>query len=302
MVSISACGGKNETVDNQESNTNKLLSEVTVYESDGETEIYRSEYVYDDNENLERVNYYSPEGAIDNVDEYDLDGNIIKTIFYDESGNETSTMENEYVNGNLVKATRYNMGLLDYVYEYDYNQNNARIRASVTYSEGDAMVTSEGESDANGNIIVERSYDENGNVMAVNEYDYDGNGNVIKITVLSADGTSMGSTENEYDKYGNITKECGYSSDGSLEYTLEYEYEYDTKGNVILETDYYDGNVSSSHEYNAKHEEIKTMNPDENGKMKVTYEAEYDSEGNIIKGISYDLDGSVYDITQYTYK
>ena len=103
------------------------------------------------------------------------------------------------------------------LYEYDRGGNLIRR----TFSKEDIINGAEEYMyDASGNLINEVSYDEEGNALWFNGYDYDENGNMIEGTTLSC------IKKYEYDEQNNKTKEIYYLIDGSIDYFIEWTYEW----------------------------------------------------------------------------
>jgi YD repeat-containing protein len=323
VISLSACGSKTETstdvdtvvssteasknVTDENTNTSEnggVLTNVLSYNGEWESIKYNIVYTYYENGELESRIYYTADGNKESEDWYDLEGNSIKSVLYDEEGNEDYRAESEYVDGNLVKYSMYNLGELTEVYEYEYDQNGGRTRTTSSNPDGDKVILGEGEWvwDDNGGTVTERSYDTNGEVSIYNEYKYDSDGNLLESNANDPDGTFWGFTEYEYDQYGNMTKSYTYDGDNTLTSQSDYEYEYDANGNVIKRTYYYNGEILEYSELSANGTVIKTMYMGDDGQLYTTYEAECDSKGNILKEYSYDLDGKVYATAQYMYE
>lgn len=91
-------------------------------------------------------------------------------------------------NGNLIHK---NYGDLDGHSETDYvyDENNNRIRETITDQFGNTDLICVFEYDENGNCIKENEVDKNGNKTPRASYEYDENGNCIKETVYMSDGS-----------------------------------------------------------------------------------------------------------------
>ena len=171
-------------------------------------------YTYDAFGNLISQKQCSNESSYENIQTYDLLGNLLTSIKYQE-GREIIKHQYTYdVQGRCLSYTKY-----DGVYEYRY----------------------------------EYSYDENGNQIGITEYrnnklqeettnTFDTRGNLIKEVQVSGNGGSTTTTTYTYDSQNRILSE--YNS-----HSLSYKYEYDSVGNIIKKTSHYRGRVQSIAEY-----------------------------------------------------
>ncbi|MBQ8533571.1 MAG: hypothetical protein IJ462_01925 [Clostridia bacterium] len=132
--------------------------------------------------------------------------------------------------------------------------------------------------DSDGNIIYERTYDENNNPLTnktyhegglfeIYEYEYDGNGRVYRAYYT------------DIEKHKHLTFKRTYNTDGNIVIQTGEEYRtdftYDSSGRLIKEVTQNEGNVT-------------------------TVENVYDSNGNIIKSV-YSMDDIYSCTTQYSY-
>ena len=124
-----------------------------------ETGAIRSIDEFDENGNLVKSTEYYETGAINRITEFDENRNLVKITEYYETGAINCIMEFDE-NGNMVKSTGYyETGAINMIIEYDENEN--MVKATAYYETGAI------------NYIQE--YDENGNCVKSAHYDADGN-------------------------------------------------------------------------------------------------------------------------------
>lgn len=213
------------------------------------------------------------------VEEYDEQGNVIKTANYKSSG--------ELAYSNYV--------------EYEYNKAGTKI--------GEVW------SDDAGNITVEHTYDEHGNetgqisyaegtpyMSATIENEYDSFGN-LTATYLYVDDIYVSRTEYEYDTNGNAILEKNYQMEEGREICWETAMEFDTNGELVSIC-YYDdmGKVSSREEWNRIDNTKSIYYGNESGGVYLGSHIEYDDEGHEISIVQYYEDGNSYRNEKYTYE
>lgn len=213
--------------DNKSENTNQEENETTT-EATTKSESYLR-YM--------QATSYDSEGNVTSIkkEEYDTDGNIINTIFYDVNGTAYRSEEYQYDNNdNLIMSARY-----------DENKN----------------LTSKTEYDSNGNQLSAISYDENGDIEQHTENTYDENGNRIKYVSYFSDGNihlqykyaanGILIESISYDEDRSVTSQrtCEYESDGSI-HISELTKDYDTNSLYVENEYFYDSNWNILKEIN----------------------------------------------------
>lgn len=149
---------------------------------------------------------------------------LVWTYTYNNRGQEVESLDplqrittNVYANNGLVLKNNLN-GLMTTTFEYDRENRISKIKDAQGYENSY-------EYDGNGNIIKE--LDENGHVT---EHFYDHQNRKIKTII--PEGYHY---EFEYDAVSNLIKESGYDLINDTVITTSYQ--YDAKGNLILEID-----------------------------------------------------------------
>ena len=213
---------------------------------------YRSESVYDDNQNL--ISEYRESNGYTTLIKkvYDKDGNLIKEYEGDDENSLHIEAEYNYKNGLLNNRIYYNDdGSIWDIKDYEYN-DGLLTKETVHSETGYVYRTYEYEYDAAGNKtkMTDTLYG-HGTI----EY-YDLEGRVIKTELFGEGNIKSSYYENKYGDYG-ITDEYAYDADGNLKsHGKTY---YDEKGQML-----------------------KKVSVDEKGKETVNNTWEYDAYGNMI--------------------
>ena len=250
----------------------------TVYHADGTI----TNTIYDQDGSSERVL---------SVTEYDSDKNMLSKTEYGYSGKYSDNPNSVSIyneNGIIVSKKEYDFsGDLEKEYEYDENGN---IKTEKTYDYND-NVESEKEYYENGNVKVEKTYDYKGRIESEKEYYENGNPKSEK----TYDYNGRIESEKEYYDTGVLKHEKHYSYTYKVN-GLDYELEYNEKGEKILGIQYNYGYDYVSKEYVL---DSTTHNIYENG-VKVASQ-DYDLDGNMTSETTYDEDGNVTSETTFTY-
>ena len=280
------------------------------YENDKHSE--RAVYEYDRHGVLRKIKIFEKyeddkKEYLSTYEKYDSRGNIVKEESYSH-GKLSWVRKYKYdKQGNIIKEVCYSHGILDNTiectieYKYDDLGNLTFKRLDGGYGTGkeDAM---EYEYDEQGNEIRETRII-NGDARPVIEREYDNRGNITKSVEYAWKGIEHGS-DSEYDDRGNRTKYVIYGENGTIKSVTESEYddcgnkvktvelEYDENGTIVLRTESeYDGRDMLA---------IKSVVYDKNGIVKNSY-MEYDSLGRPEKYITYNADGNIILLDEYSY-
>ena len=222
------------------------------------------EPTYDDDGNEAEITYYDLNNekiyAIQN--EYDVNGNVIKTYFFEEEGEYSNRSEEYDENGNVI---------FEIVYDADTGYG--------IWGEG---------FNTNGDLITETYYDEMGDLTSL--YEYDDFGYLISDTIYYEDGSYV---TTKHDEYGNVLQVETYDEFGSYsisEYDndgyLLYDYFYDAEDTLI----YYIG-------YEYFSDGIYRTSYDPYGTMMYLYD--YDEYGVLLQSIKFDSYGYAYYLDEY---
>ncbi len=202
---------------------------------------------YDENGNLIKSIYCNADGTIWAIDEYEEKEKREKTTYYNDNGTIDFSVISEYEyreNWKCEKSTYYNAdGTVDFfvVSEYEYEQNWKRNK--TTYYNADGTVNfgtlSEAVYDENGNRVESVSYDADGIFQTHEIYEYDESGNKVKNTCYNEDGTLALYVIYEYDGNGNRVKDSYYNANGTMDYYVVSEYDRDGEwlGNTYWNAD-----------------------------------------------------------------
>ena len=179
------------------------------------------EYEYDSQGNQTKMALYNPSGISWWEEyEYDTQGNM-KGVSYDANGNITDWGEIEYDSeGNVIKKEAWHEDGSTERYEYAYDSEGNMVK-EVRYPDG--IIDTWTEYDAQGNITLWRTYDENGNIDSWDEYN--AQGDPIKILTYDENGNIDSGFEYECDILGNYIKLVSYT-DGNIDESYSYKYDY----------------------------------------------------------------------------
>ena len=285
----------------------KILLEKVFVRSNGDISC-REEYRYDDGGKLDMIIVHA--GFNDNSRkmyecEYDSAGRLTREDFYD--GREKREVRYEYEDDGFGKQR----GEKQYEFKYEAIYDDAENRYWECVGGGLKSVI---KYDGNGNLMDEIIYGDDENVISRWIYKYDEEGRrtesdcwcyrdgrvwrrerydseeyLVDEIRYDSDGGRIRRDRYEYNRFGIMTRSISYDDD-----TRE-EVEYDSVGNVLIETHYtYGGKKVRSieykytyvEEYDAKGKLIRKNGYDEKGKL--VYVCEYDEAGHVAKETGYD--------------
>lgn len=172
-------GGDLMQVTEYQYNGNGDSAKVLIYYPNRQTNTfdltYTTEYIYDDNNNLIKINTYDAQNTLISYYEYEYNdkGQEISEKQFEiqdkDKGLELLAEEkSEYDSeGNKIK-TIFEMGTLSYTKEFEYNSKGQVIKETII----DLQEETEYEYDDKGNVIREITYDRNHNVEKRTENEY----------------------------------------------------------------------------------------------------------------------------------
>lgn len=188
---------------------------ITRYDENGEPEQVSE---YDENGILRKeIRYYSNGDIFEN--EYDGEGNLVRSVSYRDGGVMTS-MEEYDGRGNKLNEYMYDSNGNRWGYEYEYDEEDRRIRETTINSDGSIDRILLSEYDERGNCIRETTCDGDGTVRSssVNEYGVDSRDSegAVKSTIYHADGTINYYIIWQHNESGQVIDGTYYNADGSL--------------------------------------------------------------------------------------
>ena len=161
--------------------------------------------------------------------EYDAEGNLIKTYTYYNTGKQRNKLELADENGKLIRTIEYvynEDGLLDYDQSYDGKGNPEKRFA---YSYDDEGKVREDYSYFGSDFHMKFTYTYNYKGEVERNFRFDSTSNLQEISYYT------------YDKEGNVVLEKVTDKDGKLIETTTFQYVYDKKNNWIERTIHKDG-------------------------------------------------------------
>lgn len=194
---------------------------------------------------------------------YDVKGNIIEAVGYDQNGVGRTTFVYSYdTQGRLKEKISYSNGAVYSREEYVYDHGGF---AKKEYRfQGHVLKTKE-IYNSDGNIIEKIYYDDDGVSSSKVLYINNNEGKIIEMRVFETNDAVTSKWRNVYDEKGNLTEDFSYSADGSL--LGKHVYTYDDHGNYSGISSYRSGVLAGE----------------------TIYKYEYDVNGNWIKRTTLDI-------------
>ncbi len=192
-------------------------------------------YSYDTNGNFKEIHFCKPNGDLDQkvVCTYDVKGNLIQTDVYKPNGT--------LLNKNVQKYDKRNHVVEDISSRYN---SDGSLDVKITCKYG---------YDRYGNETMSSRYATSGKMEYKSTSRFDKKGNKKEYIVYTDEKSISYREIYEYDQKGNVKQEKKYNSNGDLTYTISYKYEFDSKGNWIQRTRYYNNDINGitqrSYEY-----------------------------------------------------
>lgn len=268
------------------------------------------------------------DGVVDDYEEYDNQGRLIKEIEGAPGSHGGYTYEYTYdENGNCIKKVYTENGFpSDYTY-YTYDEKGNMVKKDeirpqselhygYAYNDAGQMVK-EWDTASNGGTTT-FEYDSRGFMIRksrylhcatepyeIREYAYDENGNKIKESSLK-NGTPFELFTWTYDENGNMTSELpGIYYDGeNLVYKLASRWLYDEHSNLIGESnDPYNEEVTphTKYTYNDAGQMLEKYNIQSDGSLVLALTYQYAENGLLATTTQYAQDGSTQITEEHTY-
>lgn len=223
---------------------------------------------------------------------YDSDGKVIRTVLFenDEEISEIKKIKTEEIVSYKAKQSYSGFG--------PYVEKLERGWESGLWSPYDKI----SEFDLNGNKIKRKYVKPNGDLHQIYSFTYDNSDNLIKNRIYWANGDRYTNSDYEYDydSNGNILQK--YETDKG-EYEGKIEYRYDANNNLIEKRTYLDDEYNYSDKdvkiYDNYNNMISSVRTFSDGKI---YEKTftYDSRNNKTKKVTKNNDGT-FDVINYKY-
>lgn len=260
------------------------------------------------------------DGVVDDYEEYDSEGRLIKEIEGAPGSRGGYTREYTYdKNSNCIKKVSTQNGFSpDYTY-YTYDEKGNMVKKDVIYPQSElhfgyayndaGLLIKEWDAASNGGtttyeydgrgLLIRKNYYPYGakEPSDVREYVYDESGNKIKESSCY-NGTPMELFTWTYDENGNMISELlgVYENNGELFYKTALHRLYDEHNNLIGESyDPYHTEVTphTKYTYNDAGEILEAYNIQSDGKLVLSYTNTYAEGGLLSCRTNYAQDGSV---------
>ena len=176
------------------------------------------------------------------------------------------------------KVTYYNEdGTIDYMMEYEYDNNNNVIKYKSYDAEGNLTNEYQWE-ETDKNTVRRVDFRDKGEIHAWYEEIYDDEGNELQFIGYGNNGEK--SYSYEYDKDGNDLKYINYEENGEINYWDEYQYDnVYTRIRLCL-------NYVGAYDYDQLN--CNRVSYDKDGNIKDGYQCLFDDEGKLIESTEYD--------------
>ncbi|MDD2411619.1 MAG: hypothetical protein PHR79_01750 [Bacteroidales bacterium] len=258
-----------------------------VFENSKDNSYLSSEKTYDKNGNLLCEKDFSADGSMDlfNIYEYDDQNNISKAVYMGDFDEVFETHFYEYNEENLLikeilcygDETPEDDGALYDIIEFQYDENNNRIKKTSIDSEG-TFNNEKNYEYRNGKLIREYNFGEDKKMEVEILYKYDNHGNLIEESRIDHIENVKNTLKYEFDERNFKTKSLIYNNFDQLIKITRME--YDDAQNLLQMTEESSGShVVKSYEYNESKTKIiaeKLHNIE--GELKEFRNYEYDED------------------------
>lgn len=193
---------------------------------------------------------------------------------------------------------------LDSIIKYEYDTKGNVIQETQYNEEGKGVSEYfEYKYDINDTVMIKIEW--NSSPFKFDRTDYDKNGNLVEWKSYK-EGNLWSCYKCKYNSSGNEIESDSYDNDGSLLYS--YKYEYDIKGNLVEQKQYYyyedlGRKLNSSYRfwYDSNRNMTEKIFYDESGELWTSTKYEYDADGNMIEEKIYNENGSLRTFSKYEY-
>jgi len=183
------------------------------------TECNQSQYVYDKNGNLTESYTIDENGTINVSTKYIYNRRGVCSEIDKYSGEKLAGKEVPVLNG--AKVTGYKIynenGINETTLDYEYSGDE--ISEEKTLNNTGEVISSVKNEFINGQLVSQTEKDNNGEVKTITRYKRNDNNDIVEYLI-------------------SVPKD-------NMEYTIKYEYEYDSTGNWVKQTQLYKGKIVS---------------------------------------------------------
>lgn len=216
-----------------------------------------------------------------NIDIFDTSKGTVQELEWQmvarEYCNKTYNQENVIFKSDLTRFENGNFGL----YVIAYNKVNAALSEVASFSmryEGGEWKVNQAMSEMQGEDTNEETQPKP---------------LLVKKIYLNSDGTPRTSIEYEYDLDSNILREMECTA-GGLTFTDEYEFGYDSEGNIAKKSDLDKQKIEYGYDINGNMNSKKEYLVNSDGTQKLISECIYDAKGRLIKEIDHQNSGKFH--------
>lgn len=248
--------------------------------------IFKHFFINANNDNI----YLDENGMLFQITEYDINGNKILEISYDDEGNVIEKYEYVYNdNNNIVsKIIFFDEEIIAERIVYVRNEKEQIISEERHYESGSIEFINY-EYNETGKLILRKSIDEDNECEWEEFFEYD-NDNLIS-EIRKDYGKKVFERKIKYDEAGNVLEIIKQENN---EYPIKQVFDYDNKGNEIKNLIYNHKNIlvsKSLFEYDEKSQVIKIEEQDVSKHN--TSILNYDAAGNQVMQEDLDIEGNL---------
>lgn len=273
-------------------------------EIDKSTKLKVKTYSYDTKGSLLEEIHFNSDNYIKykHIKMSDEKGNLIREIHFDSEGRKDYQNMFKYdEKNNKIEFSQYTYeGNLEYKTLYKYNDKDFIISETKFHSSGSLEHKKIYKYDEKGNYIERSEYDSEGNLESKFLFKYDDKNKIIEEATSNKGGRIIGNRIILYNEFGKIieVKELEVNEEDSYvkKFNLRNKFEYDEKGQKILENEYssFFGTSyivkSTSYNYTSNEklkEQITIEYLNNSGEINIKSIIKFDDRSNIVEKITY---------------
>ena len=250
---------------------------------------FRVDYAMEDPTRPDETDWYEKNSWLTSVEEFDMNGNLVKTISFNPGGDISEHYQYKFDERNNMTEELIYFDEQTVVEHHIlvYDASDKRIQEKIIYEEGGEIIV-EYTYDEHGNMVQRMQKDSDGEVEELEKFEYD-HGKIIRTYLYDGENLELNRREYAYNDHGKLIKFSFFSADPDTNYVTENFYDENGVREKTLK-------------YNAKNQLIeKTIyTTDDTGKVIEIYEEDvrsvkktcftHDEKNNIVKQEEFNKD------------
>ncbi len=272
----------------------------------------RVDYAMEDPSKPDETDWYEKKSYAISLEEYDIKGNLVKTVSYNRTGDIHEHYQYKYDDmNNMIEELNFidEDEIAEHKY-FDYDGAGRQIQERVLYMEGGENIFRSLYDDS-GNLIKRIQTDADGETEETSTYEYV-DGKLVQAIVFDGDHVEISRNQYTYNEEGkqisyahiasdersNYRTEYSYNEKGLREKTLKYNFRdqliekaiftFDDRNNIteIIEEDIRD--YKKIHfTYDENNKAVKQEEYNRNDDILLSVERSYDDEGKVLEAVVY---------------